>query len=99
MTQQLASGQVIAARYELLRPLRSGAADTVLWLARDLETGREVVFKRLEAANRPERTRIYSTLAALEHPALALPVAQGTGDGWDYEISAYLPGGERTACT
>ena len=41
MTSRLDGGQVIAARYRLVRPLRAGA-DARTWLARDTQTDRDV---------------------------------------------------------
>ncbi len=72
MTFELADGQVIAARYELLRPLRSGGQDEILepWLARDRVSGNEVVLKRIGPAGtcgRKSRCSSRSSLWRIRH--------------------------------
>ena len=69
MIQQLASGQVIAARFELTQPLAAGH-DATTWLAREVGSGRAVVLRfRAAAAAAGERL-----LASVRHPALLAPL-------------------------
>ncbi len=70
MIQQLAGGQVIAARYELARPL-APAPGAKAWLARDNDSGREVVL-RFRAGAEVAAERL---LAQVRHPALLAPLA------------------------
>jgi hypothetical protein len=85
----LAPGQVVAARYELLRPLVAGEAPSA-WLARDLESGREVML-RVRAATDTESAPLH---AAVQHPALLAPMAAASIDGHGIEVFEYLPGGD-----
>lgn len=95
MIQPLEPGQFVAARYQLARPLRAAAdTATVPWLARDLETGREVVLKRYDIAGHAGSADVPGALARLDHPALALPIAHAAADGLQFQVFAHLPGGE-----
>ncbi len=58
----LESGQILAARYRLLRKLGEGRT-TQVWLARDAETGTDVVLKVLPAASSGDRARFLATTA------------------------------------
>lgn len=89
MTPQLASGQLIAARYQLARPLAAGP-DARAWLARDVESGREVVLRR-RAAGSAARDRL---LAEVRHAALLTPFATVHGDDAECDVYEFMPGGE-----
>jgi hypothetical protein len=89
MIQQLASGQVIAARYELARPLVTGP-DARVWLARDTGSGREVVLRWRDAATDAGQR----LPAAVHHPALLAPVATIFVAGAPVDVFEYLTGGE-----
>ena len=86
----LEAGQIIAARYELTRPLAAGH-DAATWLARDAHAGGEVVLRfRPAAAAAGERLR-----AVVQHPALLAPVTSLRVDGdSSADVFPYLPGGE-----
>ena len=72
----LAAGQVVAARYELARPLAAGH-DPATWLSRDREReGREVVL-RFYGARDGAGVELSSLV---RHPALLAPVAHQTAD-------------------
>jgi hypothetical protein len=88
-TTALASGLVVAARYELARPLAAGH-DPTTWLARDTGAGRDVVL-RFRDADADVLTRIS---AVVQHPALLTPIAAGSVDGLAFDVFEYLPGGE-----
>ena len=90
-TMMLAPGQVVAARYELARPLAAGH-DPATWLARDRERdGREVVL-RFHTARDGAGAQLSSLV---RHPALLAPVAQlEAGDGRTLDVLEYLAGGE-----
>ncbi len=85
----LASGQVIAAQYELVRPLASGR-DGTTWLARDVQHGRDVVLQFRSAGDAAgERVR-----NIVQHPALLAPIATQDESGSVLDVFEYLPGGE-----
>ena len=85
----LAGGQVVAARYELTRPLAAGH-DGGTWLARDTHAGRDVVL-RFRAAGDVAGERIR---AVVDHATLLAPLAtHSTGDE-SFDVFEYLPGGE-----
>lgn len=88
-TTELAGGLVVAARYQLARPLAAGH-DATTWLARDLQGARDVVL-RFRAADADELTRIG---AVVRHPALLAPLATHADDGRTFDVFEYLPGGE-----
>jgi serine/threonine-protein kinase len=90
MTAMLEAGQIVAARYELTRPLAAGH-DAATWLARDVQAGAEVVLRlRPAAAAAGERLR-----AVVQHPALLAPVTSLRVDGDSVaDVFPYLPGGE-----
>ncbi|MDH5226302.1 MAG: serine/threonine protein kinase [Gammaproteobacteria bacterium] len=88
-TTALASGLVVAARYELARPLAAGH-DPTTWLARDTVDGRETVL-RFRGTDDDALMRIGEVV---RHPALLAPVASGTADGLAFDVFEYLPGGE-----
>ena len=85
----LAVGQVVAARHELTRPLARGR-DPATWLARDLETGRDVVL-RFRSPGDVAGARLAE---AVHHAALLAPVATFEADGAAVDVFDYLPGGE-----
>ena len=89
MTPMLAAGQVLAARYELVRPLAAGH-DATTWLARDRESGVEVVLRVRDEGAADAR------LAAIaRHPALLSPLARHeAADGPAFDVFEYLAGGE-----
>ena len=58
----LESGQILAARYRLLRKLGAGHA-TQVWLARDAETGADRVLKVLVSASSGDRARFLAGAA------------------------------------
>ncbi|HET7204261.1 MAG TPA: protein kinase [Steroidobacteraceae bacterium] len=85
----LAAGQVLAARYELVRPLAAGH-DPTTWLARDRTNDREVVLRVRRDAGDAGRLP-----ATVRHPALIAPVAPGQSDGdRTFDVFEYLAGGE-----
>ena len=88
-TATLASGQVVAARYQLARPLAAGHATT--WLARDTTTEREVVVRFRAGGESPEGNRISTVV---RHAALLAPVASHEDDELAFDVFEYLPGGE-----
>jgi hypothetical protein len=85
----LAGGQIVAARYELKRPLAAGH-DGATWLARDTQAERDVVLRfRADGDAAGERIR-----AVVDHATLLAPLAaHGAGDE-SFEVFEYLPGGE-----
>lgn len=85
----LAAGQVVAVRHELTRPLARGR-DPATWLARDLETGRDVVL-RFRSPGDVAGARLAE---AVRHAALLAPVATFEADGAVVDVFDYLPGGE-----
>src|SRR5512133_1460727 len=84
-----ASGQVVAARYRLARPLAAGH-DAATWLARDENAGRDVVL-RFHLDSDFDAARISSIVG---HPALLEPLVTQVDDGVAFEVFEYLPGGE-----
>jgi len=85
----LAGGQVVAARYELARPLAAGH-DGATWLARDTLANRDVVL-RFRAAGEVAGERIR---AVVDHATLLAPIdTHGSGDD-SFDVFEYLPGGE-----
>ena len=89
MIQQLASGQVVAARYELARPLGM-RPDAKAWLARDTGSGREVVLRWREGA----ADAGHRLVAEVRHPALLAPLATFESGGAVVDVFEYLKGGE-----
>jgi len=85
----LASGLLVAARYQLVRPLAAGH-DPTTWLARDTSTGQETVL-RFRARDDDELVRIS---AVVRHPALLAPLATESADGLTFDVFEYLSGGE-----
>jgi len=97
MSAALESGQVLAERYALQRPLGRGPGGES-WLAQDKVTGLEVVLKfaiprpAAPAAERLRRER--ATLAAVTHEAL-LPAGRiEERAGQTFLVHDYLPGGD-----
>jgi tetratricopeptide (TPR) repeat protein len=90
-SMMLVAGQVVAARYELVRPLAAGH-DPATWLAHDRgHEGRDVVL-RFHAAQGTDGARLTSLV---RHPALLTPVAQDRAeDGRAFDVLEYLAGGE-----
>jgi eukaryotic-like serine/threonine-protein kinase len=89
-TTALASGQVVAARYQLARPLAAGH-DPTTWLARDATTEREVVLRFRASGDSTEGSRIR---AFVRHAALLAPIASHADDDLAFDVFEYLPGGE-----
>jgi tetratricopeptide (TPR) repeat protein len=78
----LESGQILAARYGLLRRLGAGRSSQV-WQARDRETGDDRVLKILTAASAEERARFLAAARLqqqLRHPRLQACEAVHDGD-------------------
>ena len=88
-TTALASGQVVAARYELARPLAAGH-DGATWLARDTLAGRDVVL-RFRAAGDVAGERIR---AVVEHARCSHPSTRTAPATIAFDVFEYLPGGE-----
>ncbi|MBP6105921.1 MAG: protein kinase [Steroidobacteraceae bacterium] len=85
----LAGGQVVAARYELTRPLAAGH-DGGTWLARDTHASRDVVL-RFRAADDVAGERIR---AGVDHATLLAPLATHDTVDESFDVFEYLPGGE-----
>ena len=85
----LAGGQVVAARYQLVRPLAAGH-DGATWLARDAHANRDVVL-RFRAGDDVAGERIR---AVVEHAALLAPLATHSAGDEAFDVFEYLPGGE-----
>jgi tetratricopeptide (TPR) repeat protein len=86
----LAPGQLVAARFELLRPLAAGH-DATTWLAREAGTPRQAVL-RFRAADAPG-ARLAEVVS---HPALLAP-RETLRDGDEpvaIDVFHFLPGGE-----
>jgi hypothetical protein len=78
----LESGRILAARYRLLRKLGEGRA-TEVWLARDAETGADLVLKVLVSETGSDRARFLSTAALqqrVRHPNVQRCEAVHDGD-------------------
>ncbi|HEX9206891.1 MAG TPA: serine/threonine-protein kinase, partial [Steroidobacteraceae bacterium] len=90
MMQELASGQVVAARFELERPLATGH-DARTWLAREAGSGREFVLRFHEPASVTAASRLP---AGLRHPALLAPLETLTVGAASVDVFDYLEGGE-----
>jgi tetratricopeptide (TPR) repeat protein len=88
-TTELAGGLVVAARYQLVRPLAAGH-DPTTWLARDTGEGRDVVL-RFRAVGDDGLTRISEVV---RHAALLAPLSTHTDAGRTFDVLAYQPGGE-----
>jgi tetratricopeptide (TPR) repeat protein len=85
----LAGGQVVAARYELARPLAAGHGGTS-WLARDTLASRDVVLRfRAHGDEAGERIR-----AVVDHATLLAPLATHSSGDASFDVFEYLPGGE-----
>lgn len=85
----LAGGQVVAARYELVRPLAAGHGGAT-WLARDSQGNRDVVL-RFRAAGEVAGGRIR---AIVEHATLLAPLAAHDQGEAACDVFEYLPGGD-----
>ncbi len=83
----LTSGQVLAARYELVRALATGH-DQATWLARDLRATGEVVLRVRSASDAG------APGPAVDHPALQAPHASLRDGDMAFDVFDYLPGGE-----
>lgn len=91
VTAPLVPGLVVAARYELERPLAAGH-DARSWLARDTGHGRRVVlrFRAVAAGADPDRIA-----AAVSHPSLLAPEATlQLADHGTVDVFPWLAGGE-----
>ena len=100
MTFELADGPVIAARYELMRPLRSGSQDEILepWLALDRVSGNEVVLKRIGPAAMRTNSRC-SSRSPLWRIRQCCCQLQRVDDGTQaYDVFEFLPGVRSAAC-
>jgi tetratricopeptide (TPR) repeat protein len=84
----LAPGQLVAARFELDRPLAAGH-DAATWLAREAGSPRPAVL-RLRAADAPG-ARLAARVA---HPALLAPRETLDHEGCAIDVFDFLPGGE-----
>jgi len=89
MNPMLAAGHIVAARYELVRPLASGHDDAP-WFARDRIGGRDVVLRRRSIVA-GAAGRLFD---AVRHPALLAPVASVADRGATFDVFDHLPGGE-----
>ena len=85
----LAGGQVVAARYELTRPLAAGH-DGATWLARDTHADCDVVL-RFRAGGDVAGERIR---AVVDHATLLAPIATHDAGDESFDVFEYLPGGE-----
>ncbi len=85
----LAGGQVVAARYELVRPLAAGHGGAT-WLARDTPGNRDVVL-RFRAAGDMAGGRIRDVV---EHATLLAPLATHDEGDAACDVFEYLPGGD-----
>ncbi|MEY2919541.1 MAG: hypothetical protein RL261_846 [Pseudomonadota bacterium] len=85
----LAGGQVVAARYELARPLAAGH-DGATWLARDTLANRDVVL-RFRAGEDVAGERIR---AVVDHATLLAPIDTHSAGDVSCDVFEYLPGGE-----
>ncbi len=85
----LAGGQVVAARYELVRPLAAGHGGAT-WLARDTHGNSDVVL-RFRAAGEVAGGRIR---AIVEHATLLAPLAAHDEGDAACDVFEYLPGGD-----
>lgn len=83
----LVSGQVLAARYELVRPLAAGH-DQATWLARDLRSATDVVLRLRNAGE------AVGPGPTVHHPALQAPQATLHESNVAFDVFDYLPGGE-----
>jgi len=91
MTNRMAraGGQVVAARYELTRPLATGH-DCATWLARDTQANRDVVLRfRAGGDLAGERIR-----AVVDHATLLAPIATHDAGDESFDVFEFLPGGE-----
>ena len=94
----LQSGQVLAARYVLLRRLADGRA-TQVWQARDPVAGADCVLKTLVAAGPDERERFVSAARlqrSLSHPNLQPCLEVHDGDPI-FAVFPFLARGDLTA--
>lgn len=89
-TTALASGQIVAARYQLARPLAVGH-DPTTWLAHDTTAGRDVVVC-FRAPGAP--TGVAGNGAMVQHAALLAPIASAAAGDLAFDVFEYLPGGE-----
>jgi eukaryotic-like serine/threonine-protein kinase len=87
------SETVIAGRYRLDELLgRTGMSE--VWLATDLELGRNVALKLLAGdADRARFEREAKAVAALAHPNVTQLYDYGEADGRPFMVLEYLPGG------
>jgi serine/threonine protein kinase len=89
-----ASDKLLPKRYEVLRELGSGGT-SVVYHARDRETGREVAVKVLVKERLEDRfSREAERLSQLSHPNLVGFLEVGKHAGHDFLVMEYLPGGD-----
>ncbi len=89
-TTALANGLVVAARYQLARPLAAGH-DATTWLAHDTSVGRDVVV-RFRTSGESEGFARNGTV--VQHAALLAPIASDSEGELAFDVFEYLPGGE-----
>lgn len=91
-------GEILAARFRLLRPLGAGGLGEV-WLAEDVADGRELAVKLLaeEHARHPSRIdrfrHEFSVAQSLVHPAVVRPEEFVSGGDSHFFTMPVLPGG------
>src|SRR5262245_17566146 len=87
--------EILAQRYEVLRPLGRGGMGDVL-LVRDQRDGREVALKKLHLADAEATARFrdeFALLARIEHPNVVRVFDYGVlADGSAYFTLEYLEG-------
>lgn len=85
---------LLPKRYELLRELGSGGT-SVVYHARDRETGREVAIKLLSKERLEDRfAQEAQRLSQLSHPNLVGFLEVGRHEGRDYIVMEHLAGGD-----
>jgi serine/threonine-protein kinase len=86
------AGQTVGGRYQVLRPLSSGARSQV-WLARDLRLERRVAIKLLDpAADQRRAAREAQVLASLSHPNIAQVYDSESDEGGTYLVVEFVEG-------
>jgi tetratricopeptide (TPR) repeat protein len=88
MTAPLAAGQLVAARYELDRPLATGH-DASTWLAHERDGNRQAVLRWRAADAAGARLQ-----AHVSHPALLAPRETLRDGAAAIDVFDFLPGGE-----
>jgi serine/threonine-protein kinase len=86
---------VFVDRYELIRPLGSGGSSSIVWLAHDVELGRNVAVKMLRsfAATTVDRLRREAqAMAKLRHPNVISIYDFGRSGAYHYITMEYVQG-------